>query len=244
VLAAPFYLRLIWAGPGGWGLLHHAFMWTPAMAALAASWIVRRKIAGFGFRLGHARYYAVSYLVPILFCVPVYVVTWATQLGKFEPRPRLPFPLLLLLGLIAAPLAMIDTLGEEIGWTGLLTARLLDVTTFARASLIRGLIWSLWHYPVVIVLLPRYRLNLPIWYALGCMTISIVAIAFIYTWLRLRSGSLWPCALLHAVSSNLQDVFESATKNTGLTQYITYEFGIGFAIVLTIMAFLLWWKSA
>ena len=236
-LAVPFYAWLFWKGASNWGLLHHAFMWTPAIAAL----IVTRKI---DFRPGAPRYYAISYLVPIFFCVPVYLATWAFKLGKFEPRPQLPFPLLLLLGLAAAPLAMIDTLGEEIGWTGLLTVRLLGVTTFTRASLIRGAIWSLWHFPVVIVLLPRYRLNLPIWYALVCMTISIVAISFIYTWLRLRSGSLWPCALLHAVSSNVQDVFESATKSTGPTPYITYEFGIGFAIMLTIMAFFFWREAA
>jgi hypothetical protein len=31
-----------------------------------------------------------------------------------------------------------------------------------RASPIRGGIWSVWHYPVVIVLLPKLRPDLPI----------------------------------------------------------------------------------
>ena len=44
-------------------------------------------------------------------------------------------------------------------------------------------------------------------------------------------------ALLHAVSSNCQNIFEAFTKNTGPTHYITYEYGAGFAIVLSIMAF-------
>ncbi|MDQ6802071.1 MAG: CPBP family intramembrane metalloprotease [Acidobacteriota bacterium] len=230
-------------------------MWTPAVAALSASWIVRRKIEGFGFRLGKPRFYFFSYLIPILFCVPVYVLTWALGLGKFDAlitvasRFHLPpgvtgFLALLALGLIVAPLAMLDTLGEEIGWSGLLTPRLAEITTFTRASLIRGGVWSLWHYPLVVTLLPKYRRDLPIWYALMCMTVAIVAVSFVYTWLRLRSGSLWPCALLHAVSSNCQDIFESATRNTGPTHYITYEYGAGFAIVLSIMAFFVWRKAA
>ncbi len=230
-------------------------MWTPAIAAFSASWIVRRKIVGFGFRPGKPRYYVFSYLIPVLFCVPVYVLTWTLGLGRFDAlitvgqRFHLPagvpgFLALLALGLLVAPLGMIDTLGEEIGWSGLLTPRLAELTTFARASLIRGGIWSVWHYPVVIVLLPKLWPDLPIWYALTCMTIAIVAIAFVYTWMRLRSGSLWPCALLHAVSSSCQDVFESVTKNTGPTHYITYEYGAGFAIVLSIMALVIWRKAA
>ena len=33
-LAVPFYAWLFWKGASNWGLLHHAFMWTPAIAAL------------------------------------------------------------------------------------------------------------------------------------------------------------------------------------------------------------------
>jgi len=255
VLAAPFYLLLFTRGAYAWTSLQtHLFMWTPAIAGLLTSLIVRRKVVGFGFRLGRLRHYLISYLVPILFCLPVYLFTWATHLGEFRGLisfRRFPIPagvpgflILLLVAWVAAPLAMIDTLGEEIGWSGLLTPRLIEITTFTRASSIRGIIWSVWHYPLVIVLLPRFRRDLPVWYALGCMTISITAIAFIYTWLRIRSGSLWPCALLHAVSSNTQDVFEAVTKSTGPTHYITYEYGIGFAIVLSILAFIVWKKTA
>jgi hypothetical protein len=233
VLAAPFYFLLFTRGAYEWTSLHtHLFMWTPAIAALLTSLILRRKVIGFGFKLGRFRYYLVSYLVPILFCVPVYLFTWATRLGEFRSLisfRRFPIPagvpgflILLIVAWVAAPLAMIDTLGEEIGWSGLLTPRLVEITTFTRASAIRGILWSIWHYPLVIVLLPRYRRDLPIWYALTCMTISI----------------------MHAVSSNTQDVFEAVTKGTGPTHYITYEYGIGFAIILSILAFFVWRKTA
>ena len=44
--------------------------------------------------------------------------------------------------ILSAPLGIVNTFGEELGWSGLLTPRLLDLTTFTRASLIRGAIWS------------------------------------------------------------------------------------------------------
>ena len=95
-------------------------------------------------------------------------------------------------------------------------------------------------YPLVIAVHPRYRPDVPLVYMLACMTVAVTSISFVYTWLRIDSGSVWPAALLHAVSSNLQDFFEALTKDTGVTHYITYEFGAGFAIVLAIVAFVVW----
>lgn len=250
--SAPFYAFVVFApnAASRWtGPVSHLFMWTPGVAAVITSLIFHRSLSPLGFRLGKLRYYIVSYAVPIGFCLPVYLTTWLTGLGAFNwpavqtLHARFPIPsgiggaaLIIVLSFLLAPLSVLATAGEEIGWSGLLSARLAEITTFGRASLIRGLIWSLWHYPVIIVVLPRYRPDLPLPYALACMTVAITAISFIYTWLRIASGSLWPGALLHAVSSVGQEVFEYLTVNTGLTHYITYEFGAGFALVLTIMA--------
>jgi membrane protease YdiL (CAAX protease family) len=61
--------------------------------------------------------------------------------------------------------------------------------------------------------------------------------AFILGWLRLRSGSVWPCALLHA-SHNLfiQAIFDPLTADTGAARYLTTEFGLGLAILISLAA--------
>ncbi len=242
LFSAPFYARLF-AGRAWSTLWSHLFMYAPAAAALATTLIVHRRVRELGFRLGKPRHYAAGYIVPIVFCVPVYLLTWTLGLGAFDAARFADTAArfhgaagLIAAVIISAPLGMVNTFGEELGWSGLLTHRLLAVTTFTRASLIRGAIWSLWHYPLVIVLLPRYRPGLPIAYALVCMTISVTAISFVYTWLRLASGSVWPAALLHAASSNFQDLFEHLTRDTGPTHYITYEYGAGFALILLLVA--------
>ncbi len=238
VLSAPFYF-ILFTGRAWTNLTSHVFMYVPAVAALITT---RREL---GFRLGKPRHYAIAFAVPFAFVVPTYLITWLCGLGAFDPT-RLrsmaamyhvpPVALIVIAVLVFAPLGIINTFGEELGWSGLLTDRLMKITTFTRASLIRGGIWSLWHYPLVIVLLPRYRPGLPIVYALACMTIAVTAISFVYTWLRVASGSIWPAALLHAVSANFQDLCEGLTRNTGPTPYLTYEYGAGFAVILLFIA--------
>jgi len=256
--STPFYIFVL-LHPAKWAPLHtHLLMWMPALAALAASLLTRRPLRELGLlRLGSWSHYLAGYDVPLLFCGVTYAIVWATGLGAFDATALIPFEQRISLGhstatpvlvgvalLILSPLSMINTLGEELGWSGLLTPELAARTTFAKASLIRGVIWSLWHYPLVIALLPRYRPGLPLAWALGCMTVAVTAISFVYTWLRIDSGSVWPCALLHAVSSNLQDFFERLTRDTGVTDYLTYEYGAGFAVVLIIIATTMWLRAS
>jgi len=63
----------------------------------------------------------------------------------------------------------------------------------------------------------------------------VIAMSFIMGWLRLKSGSLWPCAMLHA-SHNLfiQAILDRITAPVGRALYVTTEFGFG--LILTIGA--------
>jgi CAAX protease family protein len=60
-------------------------------------------------------------------------------------------------------------------------------------------------------------------------------------WLRLRSGSLWPVVLAHA-SFNLyvQSGFNPLTVDTGVTEYIVDEFGFGFVVSGSVIAYIFW----
>jgi membrane protease YdiL (CAAX protease family) len=74
-----------------------------------------------------------------------------------------------------------------------------------------------------------------------CFGVMVVAMGFPFAWLRLRSGSVWPAAILHA-SHNLyvQGFFDRVTVNTGFTNWLTSEFGAGLAITIGITAWLFW----
>ncbi len=256
-MSACFYafLYLVADAPARWLSFSPVFMWCPGIAALLTLRFARGDFKSLGFKFGGLRYYLLAYGLPLAFCVPVYLVVWLSGLGGFDPDPLeayraragLPAGPVGTLAIVAAmlllaPTGLLASLGEELGWRGFLVPRLMTLTSFTKTSLITGLIWSLWHYPVIVAVLPFYIPKLPLGYAIACFTVSVVAISFVYTWLRMRSGSVFPAALLHATSNAFQAYFEGVTKHRELTSYFTYEFGLGFALVIPLVA-LPFWRS-
>lgn len=69
--------------------------------------------------------------------------------------------------------------------------------------------------------------------------------SFIFAWLTLKSGSLWPAALLHA-SHNLfiQGIFDNLMRDTGQTLWYTTEFGAALAVTSVVFAVYFWTRRA
>jgi membrane protease YdiL (CAAX protease family) len=101
----------------------------------------------------------------------------------------------LLQGLLLGPIINIFvTMGEELGWRGFLLPRLLPLGQW-RAILLSGLVWGIWHAPVI---LQGYNYpQHPVWGVL-LMTVSTVLLAVIFSWLYLATRSPWVAALAHA----------------------------------------------
>jgi len=235
-----------------WGAYSLAFMWCPGVAAMAAQLLTRRSLRGLGWGWGSLRYYLLAYALPIAFCLGAYLPVWL-GCNAFRPQAiqesvvKLGLPAgaagyigLALLVLAQPLLGMIGSLGEELGWRGFLLPRLHSLMGFTNASLATGLIWSIWHFPVVIAVFPLYRPGVPVWYALTCFTITVVAISFVHSWLRLRSGSVWPSTLLHAASNAFVASFQALTRENPTTSYLTFEYGLGLAVVMLPVAYLFW----
>lgn len=88
----------------------------------------------------------------------------------------------------------LPALGEEIGWRGWLLPRLLPLGP-VPAILISGVIWGLWHAPLI--LLGYNYPGVPGWLGLLAMVGMCTVVGGVFGWLRLRSGSVWPAALAH-----------------------------------------------
>jgi len=169
--------------------------------------------------LGRPRWYVVAYLV-----IPVAILAgaalelvsryqhWDVHLGALIPG-RVPISsstLILLLVVSAltegALLGLPFTLGEELGWRGFLVPRLSPLGG-AAAAVITGVVWGLWHAPVIVLSgwgavtsLPGYE-PAP-WYMAPFFCLTTVPLGIIYAWLRLRSRSVWPCVLAHAMANS------------------------------------------
>jgi len=227
-------------------------MWCPALAALATLKLNGRNLLELGWKWPQAKYATMSWFIPLLYAAIAYAIVWFSGLGGF-PNHEFMQHLVPRMGLRASPAvsttayllltssfglvtSLATALGEEIGWRGFLVPELFKTIGFASTALISGIVWACWHYPILIW--GDYNAGTPTWYGLTCFTILVVAISFVFAWMRLRSGSLWAGALLHA-SHNLyiQDIFTPLTRNTGKTAWFIDEFGailpvvaVGFAI--------------
>jgi membrane protease YdiL (CAAX protease family) len=86
-----------------------------------------------------------------------------------------------------------------------------------------------------------YNSGTPAWYGLSCFAVMVVSSSFIFTWFRLKSGSLWTAVLLHA-SHNLfiQAFFTPLTIDTGKTKYFYDEFGVVLPVITLLLAIYFW----
>jgi membrane protease YdiL (CAAX protease family) len=89
--------------------------------------------------------------------------------------------------------------GEEFGWRSYLQIRLLADRP-PLATVVTGLIWGVWHYPLILAGYERYESPL-----LGMLvfTVSTVLISIIFGWLRLRTRSIWCSSLAHSSTNSV-----------------------------------------
>lgn len=236
-----------------WGL-----MWSPGVAALLTARFYRYNLADFGWFWPRAAATRWSYLIPLLYTFVAYGIVWLGGWGGFPNQDfiaqssvalgwgKLPswlfVPCFFVFNAICGVFpGMATALGEEIGWRGFLVPQLARNMSYTKVSLLTGIIWAVWHYPVL--LYGEYNNGTPAWYGVSCFTVAVVSLSFVYTWFRLKTGSLWTGVLLHA-SHNLfvQTVFTPLTLDTGPTEYFIGEFGIALPVVCLLVAVFFWRK--
>jgi uncharacterized protein len=184
----------------GW----RAVTWVPAIAALLAAALTggRGALRELGSRLVRWRvgwqWYLVVILGPAAFSLAVAGVY--TLLGgswsEAAPTALLEGPLLFL-PLFLLILTLTDGLGEELAWRGFALPRLLTRYNALVASLVLGVIWALWHLPLVWTE-GNAMYQQPIWLLL----VDITAKSVLFTWVFLHTrGSVLIAMLFHGATN-------------------------------------------
>lgn len=146
------------------------------------------------------------------------------------------FPVAIFNGLATAFMGA-GPLGEEGGWRGYLLPRLLETMSEVRASVVLGVIWALWHLPVM-ALFADWRGGTSLAFYLPVYTIGVVALAYLFTivW-RLGRGSLIACIWLHGLVNALGAVvFEHRLWiSRWSTEASTVHFLVAFWVVAAVV---------
>ncbi|HMQ30222.1 MAG TPA: MmRce1 family CPBP family CAAX prenyl protease [Chloroflexaceae bacterium] len=104
---------------------------------------------------------------------------------------------------------------EELGWRGYGFESLQSRSTYLTASLIFGLLWSLWHLPLVFVKgMYQYEIwQQNVWYGVNFF-VSLIPLGVIVSWLCIKNGkSILAAVLFHFLVNIFQEKF-SMTQTT------------------------------
>ncbi len=245
---------------GGFALLQ----FSPAIAAIITKLVYQRNLRGLGWRLGKIGYLAASVAIPFLLGLVGFGLVWILGFGGFYDGSFIaevqegiadtfgldavsPYVSMLILvvvnGTVGLLLPGFFAFGEELGWRGFLVPELHKDGNFTKTAVVSGLLWSAFHYPLVIGILAS-ELDVSAAYLLVTATIGGVGLSTIMAWLRLKSGSVWTAVLFHAaLNAYNQGFFENLTETTSnLTNYMSGEFGLMMSLVATFAGYLFWRK--
>lgn len=99
---------------------------------------------------------------------------------------------------------------EEIGWTGFAFRRMRSPSDGLAPAILLGLLWSLWHVPVINYLgtaIPHGSYWLPFFLA---FTLVMTAMRVLIAWLYVNTKSLFLAQLLHVSSTGALATFSAA----------------------------------
>lgn len=234
--------------PAAVALILLPLQFAPALAAFLVRLVFREGFTDSGIHLHFNRHSLSSYglacvVVPLVLVVAgalglgLHLATWAPGTGQAAstlPIQGIPLPSTLA-GIVALVLGVsvvgaLVTFGEEFGWRGYLLPRLMPLGQ-NRAILLSGVVWAGWHLPLNLVYGANGGLlGFPFW------LVWIVGLGVVLGWLRLRSQSVWPAAIMHSqvdVLPRLEGVFLAATPTDPvfiIFQVLMILIGLGLAL--------------
>ncbi|HEX7603445.1 MAG TPA: CPBP family intramembrane glutamic endopeptidase [Polyangiaceae bacterium] len=251
VLAVSFAYEGLMIRRGGLGstgaLGALGLMWLPAVVSLVLRLAGREGLRDVGWRLGPGRGWLAAYLVPAGCAASTYGLAWLVGGVHFAPPPPHAgshlgpavrwLVAIAVNGTLGVLIGAVFALGEELGWRGYLVPRLV-AGKVARPLLVSGVVWGLWHVPLI--LWGGYATSARPWMSALLFLAVIVPAGVFFGWLRLATGSVWPAVLAHAVHNAWYQNIFAAWFGGRFAPWVAGEQGAFSILAYSLTALWLW----
>jgi membrane protease YdiL (CAAX protease family) len=182
----------------------------PTLVALVLSAVAggRAGVRALFARRGRPAWY--FYLVALLHVAAAHLVGTLVLVALGRPVQHWFYPPLLPEQMAIAVLA---PLGEEYGWRGYALPRLQSAMTPLSASLVIGVVWTLWHLPTAFMpgdSIAHVLVTMP----------AMLAGSVLYTWMYNATGGSMRVVLLAHLGVHLDNVFRAASTADGPAPFV------------------------
>ena len=243
-------------------------MFCPLVAVLAAKRIVLHQPTGSGWKVrGKRRYWLAAWFGPAVFTVLaalLYFAVFSSRLdlsgswlvtaygGEMDAetlRSQLgvsSLSYILETGLfaitLAPPINMLFAVGEEAGWRGYMMPQLKERFGLLNGRLLGGVIWGVWHWPIMLLTGYEYGTNYLGAPALGLVVWCVVCFALntLLDWLYEKTGCIWVSAIAHGAFNAVAALFTVLTYPADAYYNVLGPTPIGLIGMLPMLAAAVW----
>ena len=216
-------------------LMATVYMWAPALGNILTRLITHEGWEDMGLRPHFKkgwRFWLAGWFLPVVMTMPGAVLffvlfpqyfdaslPYVRQIMAASPSMSSIAPWTLAIiqiaqGVLIAPIInSVATFGEEFGWRAYLLPKLMPLGG-RKAMVLIGLIWGVWHWPVILMGY-EYGFNYPGYPWAGPLLFIWVTfgLGIFLGWLTLRGKSIWPAVIGHAAINGIAGVAIIATTD-------------------------------
>ena len=219
-----------------------ALMLSPALAAFVTLKILKRPLSVLPWRLKELKYMRYAYITPVLYISIAYILIWSLGFGDFFNANEI-LDWSKELGIDSSPSYVVGVvmifLLATVGIVKIFELR--KIFSFQWVSLVSGLIWSIWHWPVIYLM---YNGSGNLLFHITAFTIMIVGMSIILAYYTFKSNSLWPAALYHSVHNiYIQKICTPLTITNETSSFWIDEYGLMIPIITTLFGLYFWRKA-
>jgi membrane protease YdiL (CAAX protease family) len=176
-------------------------MFFPAIVALIFNRLIHRKsiksMFGCVFTKPNLKSMLFSIGYPLIFIATCGIIALVIDLGHFDLGGST-LTYIIISSIIVILVNLIFIFGEEYGWRGYLLPKLTKVTGKTMATIILGVVWALYHFPIVYLLAKTTGIgNPPLIATIQAVDVFFFAFASSYSY-YISKGSLIPVMFLHS----------------------------------------------